>query len=247
MNEFPMSPAENLPWNSKYYSGWGGHEYFHDPPGTDKTPVVFVPGNNRDADDWIRMASSLRHHGYQGDAIWSITFRQDSPRHDEMAAQLESFISNVKRETGSDEVDIVSHSLGVTGVRWWIDQYKAEHRVRKLIGLAGANHGLVTSKYACKIGYTRGKHRPSCFIRSDYREIDGHPLARLNQNETPGDIEYFMVRGKYDPLYLTNSKSPFLHGATNLTLPTGHEGVRTGTKAQQLVTNWLTKENDNNE
>ena len=48
------------------------------------------------------------------------------------------------RYTHANEVDIVGHSLGVVVAREWLRQDKhAEHRVRRLVAIDGANHGII--------------------------------------------------------------------------------------------------------
>ena len=98
------------------YGGWGGHKYHATDPGLPggENPVVFVHGNTRDACDWSDHATRYLRRGYGGDQLWSITFENESATHDEMARQLDEFVSNVLEYTGADTVDVVSHSLGLT-------------------------------------------------------------------------------------------------------------------------------------
>jgi len=101
------------------YGGRGGHEYHATGPGLrgGENPVVFVHGNTHDACDWSDHATRFLDRGYGGDQLWSVTFESSNPTHDEMARQLEAFVTNVLEYTGADTVDLVGHGLGVTGVR----------------------------------------------------------------------------------------------------------------------------------
>lgn len=131
-----------LPWDSGgLYGGWGGHEYHGTAAGTERTPVVFVHGNQRDACDWEAHAEFSLKRRYRGDELWALSFRDGSPSHPEMAATLEVFVDRVRRETGADEVALVGHSLGVTGIRWWLSEYDAYDRVETVVGLAGPTTG----------------------------------------------------------------------------------------------------------
>ena len=160
-----------LPWSTDgLYGGWGGHEYHVTEPGLKggENPVVFVHGNTRDACDFAEHATRFLDRGYGGDQLWSITFRQSTSTHAEMARQLEDFVSNVRSQTGADSVDVIAHSLGVTGARFWLSDLRPylgrwpsvlldpEHPaaepkfdvVNTFIGLAGANKGTWT----CNLG-----------------------------------------------------------------------------------------------
>jgi hypothetical protein len=79
----------------------------------------------------------------------------------------------------------------------------------------------------------------SPFLRADYESFDDHPLARLNEDETPGDVDYYTLRGTEDPLFWRCPESPALEGATNVALTTDHDGVRTARRAKELVFEWV--------
>jgi triacylglycerol esterase/lipase EstA (alpha/beta hydrolase family) len=228
-----------LPWNAAgLYGGWGGHEYHGTEPGAERTPVVFVHGNQRDACDWTGHAEFFRQRSYRGDELWAVSFRDGSPSHAEMAATLEDFVCRVCEAADADAVDIVAHSLGVTGARWWLSKYDRYDRVETFVGLAGANHGTVLTKWAHGAGLQDGTYKMSPFLRADYEEVEDHPLARLNEEETPGDVDYYTIRGTEDPLFWGCPESPELAGATNVTLETDHDGVRTAKQARALVFEW---------
>lgn len=235
--------AERLPWNAGgLYGGWGGHDHHGTESGVERTPVVFVHGNQRDACDWEAHAEFFLQHGYLGDELWAVTFRDGSPSHDEMAATLGDFVGQVLAHTGADSVAVVGHSLGVTGIRWWLSEHDAHDRVEAVVGLAGANHGSVLNKWADAAGYNDGTYKMSAFLRADYDRYEGHPLARLNENETPGDIDYYTLRGTDDPLYWGCPESPELAGATNVAIETDHDGVRGDRQAQELIFEWVSGE-----
>lgn len=232
--------GSRLPWNAGgLYGGWGGHDHHGTDPGVDRPPVVFVHGNQRDACDWAAHAEFFLKRGYTGDELWAVTFRDGSPSHAEMAATLEDFVGRVREETGAETVSVVGHSLGVTGIRWWLHEYDAYDHVEAVVGLAGANHGSVLNKWAADAGMTDGTYKMSGFLRSDYEGRDGHPLARLNTDETPGDVDYYTLRGTEDPLYWGCPESPALEGATNVALTTDHDGVRAHRRAKEFVFEWL--------
>ena len=200
---------------------------------------MFVHGNQRDACDWDDLAEFFLKRGYRGDELWAVNFRDGSPSHDEMAATLEDFVFRVLDHTDADQVSFVGHSLGVTGVRWWLAEYDRYDRVEAFVGLAGANHGTELCRWADHAGLRDGTYKMIPFLRADYDREDDHPLARLNDDETPGDVDYYTIRGTEDPLFWRCPASPELEGATNVALATDHDGVRTAVRAKELVFEWL--------
>ncbi|WP_129117016.1 esterase/lipase family protein [Halegenticoccus tardaugens] len=240
----PRTASDRLPWETDgRYGGWGGEilgDRRHTPgdPEPDRSPVVFVHGNGRDACDWRAHRDYLRERGYAADDLWAITFRRPSSTHDEMAAQLEAFVARVRAHTGRERVSVVAHSLGVTGARYWMDAHDRYDAVDTFVGLAGANHGLVP--WAGGTGGD-GYARPFDFLDSTRLGEDGHGLTELNRgDETPGDVDYYTIRGRYDPLFPTNPDSPRLDGAVeNRVVWRGHEGVRDGRRTRRLLRRWL--------
>ncbi|MFB6207425.1 MAG: esterase/lipase family protein [Haloglomus sp.] len=232
--------ASRLPWNTGgLYGGWGGHAFHGTEPGADRTPVVFVHGNQRDACDWLSHAEFFLKRSYLGDELWAVTFRDGSPSHREMAATLADFVDQVRNHTGAEQVAVVAHSLGVTGVRWWLSEYDCHGDVETVVSLAGANHGSVLNKWAANAGISEETYKVTPFLRADYHRHDDHPLIRLNEDETPGDIDYYTLRGTEDPLFWGCLDSPKLEGATNVALETDHDGVRTDQHAMELVFEWV--------
>lgn len=238
--DYARTDHSRLPWTpSKEYGGWGGAAHFDTAEGAQHTPIVFVHGNQRDACDWNRQAEYFLERGYSGDDLWAITFGAGTPTHDQMAAQLDEFVSHVREYTGCEQVVVIGHSLGVTGTRYWLETHDRYDWVSTFIGLAGANHGLDFAAMCCRFGVDDGPYRTSQFLRSDYERFDDHPLAELNENETPGDVDYYTLRGAHDELFWGNRTSPMLEGAEeNLVLSTGHDGVRESEEALGLVFEW---------
>lgn len=234
-----------LPWETdSLYGGWGGHEFFETVSGTTRAPVVFVHGNRRDADDWNDTCDRFLAEGYQGDELWAITFSERTSTHEEMRHQLDGFTSHVRSYTGSESVLIVAHSLGVTGVRYWLSESDRYEWVDAFVGLAGANHGLSWARLCCNSGLDVGPCQVSGFLRDDYALHPNHPLTELNQNETPGDVDYYTIRGQYDRLFWADPASPRLDGAVeNLVLPTDHDGVRQTDRAVDHIFAWVNRQN----
>jgi triacylglycerol esterase/lipase EstA (alpha/beta hydrolase family) len=223
------------------YGGVGGHEWFETGAGSSRPPVVFVHGNGRDASDWTDHADALLRAGYSGDELWAITFAHPHPTHGEMAKQLDGFVRQVRRYTGSDTVSVVAHSLGVTGVRYWMDLRGRYDWVESFVAIAGANHGVSLCSGSEDPSLLGEYSRPSRFVGYRYRDDPNHPLSRLNDgDETPGDVAYYTIRGAYDHYYWHDPNSPKLDGAVeNVLLWTNHIGTLTSSETHSLVVKWL--------
>lgn len=228
-----------LPFDADGYGGWGGHAHHGTGGGRSERPVVFVHGNGRDACDFDEHAAYFLERGYSGDALWSITFERETSTHEEMSEQLDSFVGAVRGEAGAERVDLVGHSLGVTGIRYWLaDRDRYEH-VGSLVGFAGANHGTWTCGPGCAAG--PGSTRICDFLSHACADSPGGALYELNHpDETPDPVGYYTVRGTDDAFFRTRPASPALDGAENVVLEgADHDGVRTGEAPKELLFEWL--------
>lgn len=138
-----------------------------------KTPVVFVHGNADRSVGWdsditgtisdgstpdSSVYDTFRAAGYNGCELFGITYltpaEQRAPQYNyhrpDQFEEVLTFIESVKKFTGSEKVDIVSHSLGVSttmAALTWHDETKPNEPsawggVRKFINVAGGLHGL---------------------------------------------------------------------------------------------------------
>ncbi len=247
-----------LPWDADY-GGWGGQEYFDPSPerptpvwtlfdgcnpprprDVDQTPIVFVHGQGRTARDWQTPADYFLERGYSGDEIWAITFRHSVPTHEEMADQLDDFISNVLSYTERNSVNIIAHSLGVTGTRYWMRVNNRYEWVDKFISLGGANHGIPLCEELPTIFFSKRQYRVFQFLTSGSTAPTPVQLSDLNEHGPHPDVEYYTISGKYDPVYLGDRTSPHIDGAEeNVELPKNHDGIRESEESLRLMYGWI--------
>lgn len=249
----------HLPWEVSY-GGWGGKEYFKShndnpqpvwtiydkvevdhPLEVNKNPIIFLHGNGANADDWAPHAEYFLDNGYSPDELWAITFRHPTPTHEEMAEQIDSFVSNVRRYTGWATVDIVAHSLSVTGCRYWLEKRDRYEWVDTFVGIGGANHGLLADTVVSQPAVLPQRYRQILRFLERRDEVSAElTLNELNETETPGDIDYYTIRGQFDSLFVQNRQSPKLEGAVeNICLDTDHRGIQSSQKTKKLLRNWL--------
>lgn len=230
-----------LPFDTDGHGGWGGHAHHETDTGLEARPIVFVHGNGRDACDFDEHAASFVERDYSGDALWSITFERETSTHEEMSEQLDSFVERVLEYTGAERVDLVGHSLGVTGIRYWLADRDRYGWVESLVGLAGANHGTWTCGPSCAAG--PGSTRICDFLSHACADTPGEALYELNEpDETPGSVEYYTVRGSEDAFFRTRPQSPTLDGAENVVIEgADHDDVRTSEETKELLFEWLAR------
>jgi Lipase (class 2) len=229
------------------------------------TPVIFVHGNQADAQNWLDVMLQFQNDaGYTMQEMYALSYNglanfyagapaavapsvldqdyvQQNPvtlgnggkgaADDDEVPDLCRFIEAVQWYTGSAQVDIVAHSLGVTITRKLMYLYPALAKdVVAFVGIAGANHGtsvcsgLQSSYYGCN-------------------EI-GPGTAWLDQLNGPGGsretyapthwMTVFNGTDSGDPFYSTPDlyTSPALKGADNRTMPhTYHNDLRVSSAA----------------
>jgi len=241
---YDRADDSRLPWDADGYGGWGGHEHHGTEPGAERPPVVFVHGNQRDACDWEPHAEFFLNRSYSGDEFWAVSFGDASPSHSTMADQLDAFVSQVLEETGAREVSVVGHSLGVTGLRYWLARESRYDWVDSFVGIAGANHGSELFGLAVRAGLTDGTYEACHFLQDG--AADESPLAALNEHEIPGDVDYYTIRGTEDPLFMHRPESPALEGATNVALEVDHDGARESLDSLELAYEWVADESPYN-
>lgn len=239
---YDRTSAARLPWDTGgEYGGWGGHEHFGTDAGGSRTPILFVHGNTRDACDWQSHADYFLDRGYRGDELWAITFGSSTVTHPEMVEQLDAFVDRIRDHAGTDAVSVVAHSLGATGVRFWMERRDRYDRVEEFVSIAGANHGVSFTSGMRDADALGEQAKALRFVGSDCANDPGHPLGKLNAGtETPGDVTYYTIRGAYDFYFWRDLSSPALDGAAeNVRLRTDHEGTRTSRRTKRLLFRWL--------
>jgi hypothetical protein len=224
------------------------------------TPVIFVHGNQADAQNWLDVMLQFQNDaGYTMQEMYALSYNglgnyyagapasitpsvldQDylqqnqnalanggkGAADDDEVPDLCRFIEAVQWYTGSQQVDIVAHSLGVTITRKLMYLYPSlAHDIVAFAGIAGANHGtsvcngLQTSYYGCN------EIAPGTPWLDQLNGLNG-------SRETYAPTKWMMVYNgtdSLDPFYSTPDlyQSPALRGADNRTFAqTYHNDLR---------------------
>ena len=187
-----------------------------------RTPVIFVHGNNDTpfataCNPYGRIhevAQYLADNGYAMSELWGLGYqgdqcdlaadqtRRSAEPHTAAAnvADLRRFVHAVLRYTHANEVDIVGHSLGVVVAREWLRQDKhAEHRVRRIVAIDGANHGIINCSPS-PANYWQlpgnGGFTPDSAVCQELGSPRTPFLARLNagSEEVPDKTDVLVIR-----------------------------------------------------
>jgi len=105
-----------------------------------RTPVVFVHGVNANAATWVVGIFALRAAGYRADELFAIDYDFRQPV-EQSARQLATFIDDVRRKTGAQQVDVVNHSLGGLVTLYYANALGGAPSLRRVASMAGAHHG----------------------------------------------------------------------------------------------------------
>jgi hypothetical protein len=172
-----------------------------------RTPVVFIHGNGDEAKNWDYPSAtggpsaydSYIAAGYRECELFGVNWLSPSEREAPQynyhklakAEMVQDFIWDVLDYTGAGQVDIVSHSLGVTVALHSVQQGRMWPQVRRFISIAGGMRGL-TACYS--VGYANAL-APTCGSQNIYdSEIFGfypHSLYVWNPRMADGGFRDF--------------------------------------------------------
>ncbi|MFF4253605.1 esterase/lipase family protein [Streptomyces sp. NPDC001663] len=167
-------------------------------------PIVFVHGLSSSASSWDDWIADFEADGYSSSELfaWSYDWSQSNVT---TAQHLATEVKSVLAQTGASKVDLVVHSMGALGSRYYLKNLGGTSYVDDFVSAAGVNHGTTTASW-CKWLYT------SCaemYTGSSF-------LTSLNSgDETPGSVSYASYWSNCDDA-LTPDTTAILSGATNV-------------------------------
>ena len=160
------------------------------------------------------------------------TFKNVVGCNPEHAQEIAQWVEELKKRTGYEKIDIVAHSMGALDVRYYIKYLCGYKNVRKVVMIAGANHGTTV---ACADQLSCGA-KQMCRTPDNWK--DNEFLRKLNDcDETPGDVLYTSIWSPYDEI-IRPPESSILKGAENIqisTKPVGHGGILAVAETGDLV------------
>ncbi|MHB8717719.1 MAG: alpha/beta hydrolase family protein [Candidatus Dormibacteria bacterium] len=243
------------------------------------TPVIFVHGNQADAENWFLVADEFKARAaYTNQELWAVSYnglengyaglptccapapestaywQSTSPPYDAFCCNgghgasddpnvpdVYAFVRAVQAYTGSQQIDIVAHSLGVTIVRKMLyDHPELRPDVLSAVMIAGANHGTTVCRGLSNSYYGCDEIAPGTAW-----------LTQLNSaGEAPGPTHWMSVYNGADntdpffeayPGLFDDTQSPHLAGADdNISCPkTYHNDLRVRPDIVQMYLDFL--------
>jgi triacylglycerol lipase len=175
-----------------------------------RDPVLFVHGFTRTSADFATFKQSFLDAGYKPEQLFTIDYNTFAPNA-YTATLIQAKVDQILAETGKKNVDIIAHSMGAYGTRYFLTYLGGQPKVDAFVSIAGPNHGTLAA------------YSPDCApIPSCTEMIPGS--AFLNSvnlpDETPNAAKtrYFTIRTEGDDLVFP-STSTELDGAVNWVHP----------------------------
>ncbi|MFD9624003.1 esterase/lipase family protein [Streptomyces virginiae] len=171
---------------------------------SERNPVLFIHGYKGGAWNWIDMIDDFEAAGYPANRLRAMSY---DPFHSSTitASQILAEVEALRAQTGADKVDIVSHSMGGLGSRWYLKFLGGTAHVDDWVSLGGPNHGTNLA-WACSWAFS------SCAEM----EPGSSFLIQLNSgDETPGSVNYGTFWSSCDE-FINPDTSTLLSGAQNI-------------------------------
>lgn len=168
----------------------------------ERNPILFVHGWAEADWVWNTMIDRFRQDGWSDDELhnWKYNTGQSNKK---TAREVRQKVNEILSQTGAEQVDLITHSMGGLNTRWYIKFLGGEPQVDDWVSLGGPNHG---TEIAGLCGFLQ-----SCVemrVGSDF-------LAQLNAgDETSGQVNYGTFWSTTDAITNPN-KSVLLDGAAN--------------------------------
>ena len=162
----------------------GANDWSCVPSAAHPYPVVLVPGTfETSVKNWSTLSPVLRNAGY---CVYALDYGEAngiaaSGPIRESAAELATFVDEVRAASGAAQVDLVGHSQGGMMPRYYMGFLGGASAVHSLVGIAASNHGTegVLTPTPDQVLADMGGLEPLCAACSD--QAAGSPfLTELN-------------------------------------------------------------------
>jgi triacylglycerol lipase len=178
--------------------------------GEDHVPVLFVHGFTRSSADFDAYKAKFIQTGWSADRLFTIDYNSYYPNV-YAALAIRAKVAEIRATTGALKVDIITHSMGAYGTRYYLKNLGGTEFVDTFVSVSGPNHGTSTATVESCVFPGTTTPIPSC------QEMvpESTFLTQLNSgDETPGDVKYVTLATPGDDLVKPFS-STALGGAKN--------------------------------
>ena len=108
----------------------------------ERDPILFVHGFSGGEFNWWQMKSWFNADGWNQAYNWSYDSSQSNAT---TAYQIRDKVNQIKAETGASRVDLVTHSMGALGARYYLKYLGGQYSVDDFVSIGGPNHGTDTA------------------------------------------------------------------------------------------------------
>jgi hypothetical protein len=165
-----------------------------------KTPILLVQGYLEPS--YYFMYGIYRHLQKQGWPVYGINLFPNVAHAEVQARKVEAKIQEIRRETGSDKINLVCHSFGGLIARHVIQKMGGYKYVDRYVSIATPHFG------------TAWCYLPGTGDACDVMRLGGSYLAELNQKPIWSPVRYSTLYTKTDEITIP-PKNCILPGATN--------------------------------
>jgi triacylglycerol lipase len=109
-----------------------------------RDPVLFVHGFTRSSADFAAFKQSFVDAGYKPEQLFTIDYNSFAPNA-YTATLIQARVDQILAETGKKQVDIVAHSMGAYGTRYFLAHLGGQAKVDAFVSIAGPNHGTLAA------------------------------------------------------------------------------------------------------
>jgi triacylglycerol lipase len=177
-----------------------------------RDPVLFVHGFTRTSADFAPYIARYKTWGYSDSQLFTIDYNWAYPNV-YAAYAIQAKVEQIKAATGAAKVDIVAHSMGAYGTRYYLKNLGGTASVDTFVSVSGPNHGTLAA-------YTpECAPIPACVEMQPTSAFFNDPVTGVNVgDETPGNVRYVTLRTEGDDLVFPSSSTE-LSGAINWVSP----------------------------
>jgi triacylglycerol lipase len=203
--------------------------YKHPKLAKNPRPILLVHGIIHNRSAFMSLQRRMEKVGWEN--VFTMNYNTFHGNILQMVEELGRKIEMVLKKTGSDQIDIVAHSLGGIVGRTYMSLGEGRGKVRRLITLGTPHQGTQLSFFAK--GLSRGA------LDSDLR-VDSYLIRLLMQTELPNKSEIVSIHSPFDwtvvPSENSNCKGKPESAFKNIQLDyVGHTGLLYSTEAFDAV------------
>lgn len=201
---------------------------------SDHNPILFIHGWSQNASNWTTIKDKLLQDGWKSDLLFAKTFSNitnlSNGANEKNAQEIAAWADEILANTGSQKIDLISHSMGGLSTRYYVKFLGGDKKVNCYISLASPHHGSTVAILAGDMS----PNSPLLKKLNDGDETPGGVLPDTGGGHVPGPIRWYSFRSNTDEL-IKPPETVILDGAENRRRDIGHGEFLT----DQTIYEWI--------